>query len=239
MCRSYLIFTSLPYRIMVYAALPAVLAALGFCVGMAGLGDAGVMLAAALLPSAEILSDYWFLGGIQTGDMEKLDYLKTSGQGRRVMQDALVFDLIRKLLTALGSLVLCVLALRLWKDWGQQGRWQEMGTGVLGHAGIFDWDFAGSMGWFPWSGMLLYLVLLSWFLSVLGTFLSRYSGLIWMNMTIGYGATALAAAAGLVGILLWRYSWGLAAMGGTGALPAGVLAVKAAMKKVEESYYDT
>ena len=56
-------------------------------------------------------------------------------------------------------------------------------------------------------------------------------------MLIGYIASILAAL-GLFGIGLWQYIWVLAALAGAAGVLAGVLAVKAAMKKVEGGYYD-
>ena len=56
-------------------------------------------------------------------------------------------------------------------------------------------------------------------------------------MLIGYIASILAAL-GLFGIGLWQYIWFLAAFAGAAGVLAGVLAVKAAMKKVEGGYYD-
>ena len=121
--RSYIVFTSLPYRIIVYFALPVVVAATGFWAGTQGIGDGGVMFAAVLLPLAEIISDNWLFNGIQSRDMAKMDYLKTSGRGMAVMRDALVMDLLRKFLTAAGSMALCAAAIELWKAGGMPGAW--------------------------------------------------------------------------------------------------------------------
>lgn len=235
--RSYIVFTSLPYRIIVYFALPVVVAATGFWAGTQGIGDGGVMFAAVLLPLAEIISDNWLFNGIQGRDMAKMDYLKTSGRGMAVMRDALAMDLLRKLLTAAGSMALCAAAIELWKAGGRPGVPEGMSMGGMAETGMFVRDFAGIVGRFYWVGILLYFVLLSWFLSVLGTFLSRYGCMVWINMMIGYVASILAAL-GLFGIRLWRDIWVLAAFTGTAGVLAGILAVRAAMKKVEGGYYD-
>lgn len=235
--RSYIVFTSLPYRIIVYFALPVVVAATGFWAGTQGIGDGGVMFAAVLLPLAEIISDNWLFNGIQSRDMAKMDYLKTSGRGMAVMRDALVMDLLRKFLTAAGSMALCAAAIELWKVGGMPGAPEGMSMGGMAGTGIFARDFSGIVGRFHWVGILFYFVLLSWFLSGLGTFLSRYACMVWINMLIGYIASILAAL-GLFGIGLWQYIWFLAAFAGAAGVLAGVLAVKAAMKKVEGGYYD-
>ena len=233
--RSYTVFTSLPYRIIVYLMMPVAVAAIGFWAATQGLGDGGVMFAAVLLPLPEILSDYWLFGGIQGKDMAKMDYLKTSGRGMRVMGDALVMDLFRKFLTAAGSMFLCAAAIELWKNAGTAMP-EGAETGSVA-AGMFVTDMASVAGRFLWVGILLYFVLLSYFLSALGTFLSRYACTVWMNMLIGYVAMTLAVW-GIFGIGIWQYIWGLTALAGAAGLLVSILAVKAAMKKVEGSYYD-
>ena len=87
----------------------------------------------------------------------------------------------------------------------------------------------------------LYLVLLSYFVSVLGTFLSRYGSSVYINMMIGYGAMVLMIF-GQFGLGLRGYLWGgillldalLAALG----IGISIVAVKFAMKKVEGGYYE-
>ena len=74
--KSYLVFTSLWYRFGVYLAIPAVLAAIGLLIER-GLPGGGLIVISVLLPVAEIISDSWLFGGIQTKDSMKLEYLKT------------------------------------------------------------------------------------------------------------------------------------------------------------------
>ena len=210
--KSYLVFTSLWYRFGVYLAIPAVLAAIGLLIER-GLPGGGLIVISVLLPVAEIISDSWLFGGIQTKDSMKLEYLKTSGQGKELIRTALWTDLFRKLLSAIVIMALFSLAM-------------VMGKGEAPEA-------AGTGGF----GSLLYLVLLSWLVSVLGTFVSRYASLVWINLIVSYGAMVLA----MLCIFLLRLAEHILLIDLLFAI-FGILmstvAVKAAVERVERSYHD-
>ena len=210
--KSYLVFTSLWYRFGVYLAIPAVLAAIGLLIER-GLPGGGLIVISVLLPVAEIISDSWLFGDIQTKDSMKLEYLKTSGQGKELIRTALWTDLFRKLLSAIVIMALFSLAM-------------VMGKGEAPEA-------AGTGGF----GSLLYLVLLSWLVSVLGTFVSRYASLVWINLIVSYGAMVLA----MLGIFLLRLAEHILLIDLLFAI-FGILmstvAVKAAVERVERSYHD-
>ena len=109
--KSYLVFTSLLYRIVMYVLLPIVLAGIYIYLEKYISVEASMIVIAELLTAAEIISDNWMFGGIQAKDSAKLDFLKTSGRGMKIMKNALAMDLFRKFLSAAGILVLCSLAL--------------------------------------------------------------------------------------------------------------------------------
>lgn len=211
--KSYLVFTSLIYRVLMYLVVPMVLVGVVFG---AGGGVSAAVLAAALLPMVETVSDNWLFGGIQTKDSAKMDFLKTSGRGMSIMRNALCMDLFRKFLTAVIVLGICYL-LFLWTGGYEMVQNIQEVDVVL--------------------RMVIYGVSVSWFFSVLGTFFTRYGSLLWFNVMVGYIMTLLEAACWyLPG---WRehfviYSFLYLVLG----IVISMLAVKVAMKKVEGGYYD-
>ncbi len=100
--KRYLVFTSFAYRIGVCIAAALLLAA-GVFAG-AFFEETGLICAAGLLTMAEVLSDYWLFFGLQAKEPQKMDFLRTSGFGMEVIRDAVMMDLLRKFLTALGIL---------------------------------------------------------------------------------------------------------------------------------------
>ena len=223
--KSYLAFTSPLYRIAVYLLVPAGAVGIGLWAGRA-FGEMGVMFATVLLPTAEILSDGWFLGGIQTKDAVKLDYLRTSGQGMKILRSALAMDLVRKFLTALVTIPGCYLILR-----ATEGYKDEIDI-AFSRRGI-----SGTSGWEE-TGVLLYFILVSYLASVLGTFLSRYSGTIWMNMVIGYGAMHFASLCMFL-LMFSNYMFFIDVFFCIIIFCVCVLAVRTAMRKVEGESYDS
>lgn len=226
--RGYLVFTSLWYRIAMCLVMPAALAAIAAWAG-AHIGDVGLLLMLPLLTAAEILSDNWLFGGLQAKDTENIDYLKSSGRGMAVMRNALSLDLLRKFFTALLVTVISYFFILQTKQ-GLEGV-PELVT-----------DFISRGGKAQEIGLVLYLILLCYWISALGTFLSRYGVALYGNVLLGYGAIVLVGLAGMWGPVCVGYpSTGiflldfLCAVLGIGV---SILAVMAAMRKVEGGYYD-
>ena len=210
--RSYLVFTSLWYKIIMFAVLPLVLLGIQVFSTVVFRGTA-IPVFVMILIMVEIMADYWFLGGIQEKGSEKIDYLKTSPRGMRVMKSALVIDLVRRFL-----FYVCIFGL------------SRMITLILGSS-----DRAGEL---IGLGELLLVVFLSYTLSVLGIFISRFTSYLWVNLLCGY----IGAIAGLV-ILLVCTSMPVPMVLPNAALVVlgggiSFLIVKIAMLKVEGSYYD-
>lgn len=206
--KSYLVFTSWGYRLVMFALAPLLLAALQV-VSLKVMGGSAVPFIIIILIIAEVVADNWFLGGIQEKSAEKIDYLKTSGKGMKVMESALVTDFVRRFLTAAVVFGVCNLLSRIW---GGQDDFQSM-------------------------AVLLLSVLITYSLSVLGTFFTRFGSYLWINMLVSY----FAAAVGVVCCVLPMFGVsGLILNVIFAVLSAGasILAVKVAMKKVEGSYYD-
>ena len=176
--KSYLVFAGARYRLAVYLLMPAVLLGIGLWVeGKLGSGNGGVgaIVVTVLLPMAEISSDNWLFGGIQAKDSMGLEYLKASGRGMGIVKKALWMDLARKFLSALGIIALHRLAAALvwgWAAGGAPGSRPGIAHSWLGNAGSAV-------------GVLLYFVLVAYIVSALGTFLSRFGGMFWMNQLRG------------------------------------------------------
>ncbi len=217
--KSYLVFTSLAYRVLVYLGIPVVLSGMAAYVGRKLGGGAALVAAAVLLPMAEAVSDNWLFGGIHTKDTEKMDFLKTSGCGMRIMRNALGLDMLRKLITAVIVLGICCFAF----PWINSGNRFEMGQKVREADEIIQ--------------MAVYGAGVSWFFSVLGTFLTRYGSQLWFNMIVGYGLVLLETVCWFLPGLeehLVLYALLYLALG----IGVSLLAVNVAMKKAEGSYYD-
>lgn len=206
--KSYLVFTSLGYRLILYLAVPLAAAGISLgCIKVFGAYDASFLV--HLLILAEVLADHWFLSGIQEKNAEKLDYLKTSARGMEVMKSALVLDLARRFLELLLILVLCGLLSLL------------LGTGA---PGILE-------------GIVL-PVLTIYVTSVIATVLARFGSTLQINFLAAY----LAAVIGSVCYFPVAFHILPAALFcpvlAFLSLVVSVLAVKVAMKKVKEGYYD-
>lgn len=220
--KSYLVFTSAWYRLAVFLLMPIALIGLGLWVERmlwGGRGETGVIVAAVLLPIVEIVSDNWLFGGIQTKDSMRLEYLKTSGRGMDILRAALWMDLLRKFLAALGIMALCRLA----------GTWMAMAEGTDYGSDIMDWGLE--------AGVLLYFTLLSYFVSTLGTFLSRFGDMLWMNLLVGYGAVFVMLF-GLALLNLADIIFIIDIICAVFGILISAVTVRAATKRVERSYYD-
>ena len=220
--KSYLVFTSAWYRLAVFLLMPIALIGLGLWVERmlwGGRGATGVIVAAVLLPMVEIVSDNWLFGGIQTKDSMRLEYLKTSGRGMDILRAALWMDLLRKFLAALGIMALCRLA----------GTWMAMAEGTDYGFDIMDWGLE--------AGILLYFTLLSYFVSTLGTFLSRFGDMLWMNLLVGYGAVFVMLF-GLALLNLADIIFIIDIICAVFGILISAVTVGAATKRVERSYYD-
>lgn len=211
--KSYLVFTSHWYKIIMFIVMPVVL--LGIQVFVATmfpvLRDICILLFVMILVLVETIADYGFLGGIQEKGSEKIDYLKTSPRGMEVMRSALVMDLVRRFLSNVGIFGLSCLIILIFGPSDEK-------IGML--------------------GMLLFVIFLTYDLSVLGIFISRFTSYLWVNLLCGYiGAVAgfvivLAGAGGFIPIVLIEIALVVLGVG------LSVLTVKIAMLKVEGSYYD-
>lgn len=96
--KSYLVFTSRLYRLVLFVGVPIVILLLQFL-----LREPDYFLVALLtilgLVSAEICLDYWAFGGIAVKGGTQLEYLKSSKRGVGVVGTALGVNMARQFLT--------------------------------------------------------------------------------------------------------------------------------------------
>lgn len=224
MLKSYLVFTSAPYRMVMYALIPIGMVGISAWTG-SHVGEAALLLAAVLLTMLEIVSDSWLFGGIQARDSEKIDYLKTSGRGMGFLRNALIMDLIRKFFYS------------LWVVGG--GYFVLWLCGISSLKGGVQGDYGGSGAAGTRIGILLCFALTSYFFSTLGTFLSRFGSMFWINILTGYVCTIFAAVCPLLMVSLgYNIIWFCNLFSALFCAGASVLTVKIAMRKYEGGYYD-
>lgn len=162
-----------------------------------------------LLLMLEIVCDNWFLGGIQEKNAENLDYLKTSSRGMKVMRSVLVMDFARRFMTAVTVLGICFMLDKFLFQTNSQ----------------IEAD-------------LIFPVLVSYSLSVLGTLITRFQSYFWVNMVAGYVAAIIGAVLfilvmfGVIEVFVTNIIFGVL------AVIFSILGVKIAMARVEGGYYD-
>lgn len=218
--KSYLVFTSLLYRIVMFVIIPIIMIGLLLWmevyiggIGGTSLSDFHVgavyFVVMIFLSMFEIISDNWMFGGIQSKDVEKLDYMKTSGVGMQVIRSALSIDLLRKFLSAVG-----ITGILYWIT-------------MLIRRG-YDVSFGNIR-------ILLCAVLVSYFCSALGTMLARYGSTVYINMMI---ASVFEFFVMLCMVLVEMLKYGSICCLLFAILDVfvSILAVKTAMKKMEGSY---
>lgn len=208
--KSYLVFTSLGYRLILYLAVPlSIVGSYGWIVSRTTSGSYIAPMTAILI-IVEITADHWFLGGIQEKGAEKLDYLKTSSRGMEAMKSALILDLGRRFLEILAILGLCCLITRL------------LGRDV------------------PEPVTVLALpVLEAYGLSVTGTIITRFGSYLQINLGVSYAAATIGVICfGLAAINILPAALLCLIMGFLSAA-SSFLAVKIAMTRVKEGYYDS
>lgn len=209
----YQAFAPAGVRLILYAALPALLLALQvFALRLAG--RSLLEICAGLYGGASIFFDFWIFGGICARETNVFEYLKTSAKGRRMMRQALVWD---------GVCHFCNMA------------------AVLLFGAVLEWRFgpaAGSVG-VKWAAGLLALLLLDYAVWLLGVSVARYfTMMVWYYMVstcamgIYFGLAAWADR--LIGA---GHMWVLVPIAAAAA-GVSVFSVKNVMRRMEGSYRD-
>ncbi len=97
MIRSYLALTPFLYRIVLFVFIPIAIIAMQQLFPMEDIVLCTFFIT-LIMVFAEILMDYWLFGGISTRDGAKLEYLKTSNYGIKLMKNALTINMVRQLI---------------------------------------------------------------------------------------------------------------------------------------------
>lgn len=208
--KSYMVFTSRAYRLFLYLGVPL------FCIGMElimvilmKMRISGIMSILCTLIFAEVVSDTWFLGGIQEKHAEKMDYLKTSARGMSVVKSALALDLMRR---------------------------SVMTTGIFGVCCLLEAGLARRQ--ISIRADLVMPLLAVFSLSTAAVLITRFFSYFYINVLAGYLVSAAAAVCCvLLSMGVVSVNTLIAIYAGLGTA-AGILAVWVAMKKVEGGYYD-
>lgn len=208
--KSYLVFTSRAYRLFLYLGVPL------FCIGielimviLMKMRISGIMSILCTLIFAEVVSDTWFLGGIQEKHAEKMDYLKTSARGMSVVKSALALDLMRR---------------------------SVMTTGIFGVCCLLEAGLARRQ--ISIRADLVMPLLAVFSLSTAAVLITRFFSYFYINVLAGYLVSAAAAVCCvLLSMGVVSVNTLIAIYAGLGTA-AGILAVWVAMKKVEGGYYD-
>lgn len=122
--RSYLAFTTIPYRIVGLILIPALLFVFSALL-LDRLESDGIFLKMQLvnyLVIYEVLTDHWFLGGCLTDHGKNLEYFRTSKVGTDVLKSALVLDLMRRFAYCMGFAVM---------SYGLTGQRMDFVTGLV------------------------------------------------------------------------------------------------------------
>lgn len=107
--KSYLVFTSLGYRIWALIIIPLIFAGLAeLLLGYDELAGAVTGICCCIV-MIEIMTDYWLYGGICVKNTRSMEYLKTSVKGKVVLQKGLIMDLVRRFVYLFLFSLLCVL----------------------------------------------------------------------------------------------------------------------------------
>lgn len=213
-CKSYLVFTGFGYRLLMFGLVPLLL--LGMQTVAVFLGGNLSIILPLVMASIETMADSWFLAGIQSKDADKMDFLKTSAEGMRVLKTALIMDLLRRFVSMTVVFLLCCGIARL------GGGKASAIPPVLKNA------------------LLVFPLLFGYTFSVLATLVGRFFSFFWINMLVAYPIPILGAVSMVILSepvymhMAVLFDIALAALG----IVLVVLAVRTAMNKVEGSYYD-
>ena len=97
--KAYLLFTSWRYKLGIFLGLPLAVLAVGMFWGHWGVVSGFGFLMAAGIIFAEVMTDQGVFNGIHAKRGYKLDFLKTSPLGEKILFYGLTGDMVRRLLT--------------------------------------------------------------------------------------------------------------------------------------------
>lgn len=206
--KSYLVFTTGVYRLVLFGVVPAAAAAIQILLLLftdTALGTA-MVLAAGFMMGAEVSLDYWVFGAIAMRGGSSLEYLKSSARGRLVVKTALRQDMIRILIECTAVLA----------------------VGMTAGMTVYGDDTVKIT-------FLLALLLDEFFVTVSMKWFARHFDNFRVSTSIaGLGCLLFFP---LIGLTFWNLYLMLAILAVLSA-SVSVLSVKMILRRVEESYYD-
>lgn len=206
--RSFLVFTTLGYRIIAFGVIPV----LGIWFGHLFAKEfqiPGYLLTAYLLVPVEIMIDHFIFGGICAKDVSHLEYLKSSKRGEWVTESALIGGIARILLTMFVVFV------------GNQ-----ISLFIL----FPNEEYTFHPVLVPIAALLCAFGVIMIFITV-----SRFVDMLFTHYTLACIGTACIYV--LMAVIEMNVSYGLVA-GGVLAIAGAVANVKVAMWRIKESYHD-
>ncbi len=209
----YRVFAPTGVRLILYAALPALLLALQAFV-LLRTGQSVLEVCAGLYAAASVYFDFWIFGGICARGTMAFEYLKTSAKGGRLIQTALIWD---------SSCHFCCMAAIVLPA----AAFERM---VLQTAGMTG---AG------WTVRLLTVLFLDYAVWLLAVSAARYVTMMVWYYVISVCAMGIfmALAAGALGQIAAGHIWVLVPAAAA-ALLLSVFSVKHVMRRMEGSYRD-
>lgn len=210
--KDYLVFGSLPYKLMVFLCVPIFILVIHAAIAIRyGVNfNVYVMLSTIML---EIMADNWLLGGIHNKDAEKMDFIKSSKRGKSVLRNVLIVDLVRRIILQL-FLVAGVSVINII---------------VLGKNSVVDIK--------DYYLIMLFYVEIDYILGVIGTFITRFINNFWVSSMIGYVLYVIGFALAFI-VMIKGIKWFVIPFLLILAIIVSIGIVVFGMKKLEESSYD-
>lgn len=206
--RSFLVFTTLGYRIIAFFVIPAIGIWAGHLFTEAYMMP-GYLLTAYLIVPVEIILDHFIFGGVCAKDVSHLEYLKCSKKGEWVTKNALAGGMVRILLT--------------------------MGIVFLGNHISMQILYPGAAYGYNVVLVPLALLLFSFAAIMLGITVGRFFDILFVYYLLGAAGAAIVAA---LMFLVEKYVYAGFALSVVLAVVSGISSVKIAMRHIKESYHD-
>lgn len=203
--RAYLLFTSGRYKLGMFLGVPVAVLAGGLYWRHAKLAlEVGFPVAAGLI-FIEIITDQGVFNGIQSSKGYKLDFLKTSPTGRKILFYGLLGDLIRRLLTA----VICIGTAWAVKVLAAESGWagclsMALTIYVAGTLGIFISRFTRSA---VLCVCVAYACIAAGMILLLLIGIASTPGLWIMDVMLGLAAVAVSVLVVRTGMIKWQQTY--------------------------------
>lgn len=206
--KSYLIFTPVFYRWLMFLVVPAGTIGLQWLIEPIDLFMTGY-INVMIWVMVEIILDNWVFGGMAVADGKQWEYVKTSKRGMSIVQNALALNMVRQFLEGM------IIFIAGWAFFSLRNGRGFSGTGEL----IIYVD----------------MLLVGYFVTVTALTITRFFDSILIN-TATASVASLLAVGGVAMVVRWNYCMLMLLV--ILAAAVSVVGVKLIMRRVRESYYD-